>query len=75
VHPPQSSVAVQTPGTQIAQNLYPGLTLMPIDQWKGNGQQIPITWPNLKVQNIPTSWPKFEIKSVQSSPASIPAGK
>jgi hypothetical protein len=75
VHPPPSSVGEQAPGTQIAQNLYPGLTLMPIDGWKSNGQQIPIAWPNLKVQNIPIAWPKVEIKSVESGAATNPAPK
>jgi hypothetical protein len=75
VHPPQSSIGEQAPATQIAQNLYPGLTLLPISEWKGNGQQIPITWPNLNVRNIPTTWPKLEIKSVESGPTAISAGK
>jgi hypothetical protein len=74
MHPPPSSIGEQAPGSQIAQNLYPGLMLMPIDQWKGNGQQIPIAWPDLKVKNIPTVWPKIEIKPVGGA-ATEPAGK
>jgi hypothetical protein len=69
VHPPQSSLGEQPPAAQIAQNLYPGLTLMPISEWKGNGHQVPITWPNLKVQNIPIVWQKLEIKSVENGTA------
>jgi hypothetical protein len=75
VHPPQSSFGEQPPATDVAQNLYPGLTLSPIDEWKGNGNQIPITWPNLKVQNIPTSWSKLEIKPVENVAATKPAWK
>jgi len=74
VHPPQSSLGEQSPGAQIAQNLYPGLALLPINDWKGNAKQIPSKWPNLKVQNIPTAWPKLEIKPVETG-AAKPAGK
>jgi len=75
VHPPQSSLGEQPLATQIAQNLYPGLTMLPINEWKGNAHQIPIEWPNLKVQNIPTAWPKVEIKSVETGAATNPARK
>jgi hypothetical protein len=75
VHPPQSSLGEQSPAVQIAQNLYPGLTLMPINDSKAKLQQIPITFENLKVRNIPTSWPKFEFKSVENGATTDPARK
>lgn len=75
VHPPQSSLGEQAPGTQIAQNLYPGLVLQRIEEPKAKLQQIPITWPNLKVQNIPTTWSKLEIKSAEKVAATKPAEK
>ncbi len=68
VHPPPSSLGEQPQGTQLAQNLYPGLQLLPIDESKAKGQPIPITWPNLKIEQIPIVWPKLEFNPVQSSP-------
>lgn len=75
VHPPQPSLGEQAPGTQIAQNLYPGLVLLPIDESKAKLQQIPITWRNLNVQNIPIVWPRLEIKQVENGAAKKPAEK
>lgn len=49
VHPPPSSLGEQWPGTLLAQNLYPGLQLLPIDESKPKGQPIPTTWPNQKI--------------------------
>jgi hypothetical protein len=50
VHPPQSLIGVQPPGTQIAQNQFPGLKLLPIQ------------WPNLKIEPIPTIWPNLKLE-------------
>jgi hypothetical protein len=70
VHPPQSSLGEQSPGKEIAQNQYPGLTLLPIQSpqpdHKPLGLPIPTTWPNMRVENIPTHWQQDVIK---------PAGK
>lgn len=66
VHPPQSSLGEQPPGTQIAQNLYPGLQMLPIEESKIKSQPLSTTWPSLKVQQIPITWPKCEIKPVES---------
>jgi len=74
VHPPQGSVGVQPPGTQVAQNLYPGLHLMPIEQLKLKGEPIPITFPNAKVEKIPTTWPGYKITAIQTG-TSQPAAK
>ena len=56
VHPPQSSLGVQPPGTLVAQNLYPNLQLLPIDWPKAKIEQIPTQWPNYKLARIPTEW-------------------
>lgn len=69
VHPPQSSLGEQPPGTQIAQNLYPGLQLLPIEKSKEKSQPLSTTWPNLKVQQIPITWPKCEIKPAETGVA------
>jgi hypothetical protein len=45
VHPPQSSLGAQLPGTQIAQNLYPNLQLLLIDS------------PSVALKAIPTELP------------------
>jgi hypothetical protein len=75
LHPPQASLGAQPPGTQIAQNLYPGLLLMPVAESKLKAEPIPTTWPNLKVQQIPIVWPKLEIKQVESEATSTAARK
>lgn len=64
VHPPQWSLGEQPKGTLMAQNLYPGLELLPITKPKGAGGPIPITWPQLKVEQIPTAWPMEKINPV-----------
>jgi hypothetical protein len=69
LHPPQSSLGDQALGTQIAQSLYPGLTLLPIDEWKGKAQQIPIAWPNAQIKNISIVWQKTTIVPAQTTPA------
>ncbi len=69
VRPPQSSLGEQPPGTQLAQNLYPGLQLLPIEESKAKAEPIQITWPNLKVEQIPIVWPKLEIKAMESGAA------
>jgi hypothetical protein len=68
VHPPPSSLGEQSPGALLAQNLYPGLQLLPIDGSKAKGELIPTTWPNLKIEQIPIVWPRLEFNPVQKSP-------
>jgi len=41
VRPPTSSIGVEPPGTPIAQNLYPGLRLLPIEESKAKQAAIP----------------------------------
>jgi hypothetical protein len=67
VHPPPSSIGNQPPGAAVAQNLYPGLQLLPIEKAKGG--PIPNRWPDLKVQQIPIVWPKFEMKPAENGTA------
>jgi hypothetical protein len=71
VHPPQSRIGDQPSGTQIAQNLYPGLTFQRIDGPLGGEQpraskpdRLSTTWRNLEVKRIPTQWPKFKMEPV-----------
>ena len=52
VHPPQSSLGDQPPGTLVAQNLYPNLRMLPID------------WPNAKIEEIPTAWPMLKLEAI-----------
>lgn len=66
VHPPQSSLGEQPPGKLVAQNLYPGLRLLPIEESKARSQPLSTIWPHLKVQQIPITWPKCEITPVES---------
>jgi len=75
VHPATSNVGVQPLGTQVAQNLYPGLLLLPIDELKLKAEPIPAAWPKLKVEQIPIVWPKCAIKPVESGVAGQTAGR
>jgi hypothetical protein len=69
VHPPQTSMGVQPPGTQVAQNLYPGLLLMPIDGSKTKIEPIPTVFPTMKMEKIPTTWTEFKVSPIQSGSA------
>ncbi len=53
-HPAQSRLGDQPPGTQIAQNQFPGLELLPIQWPNARIKPIPTVWPNLKMESIPT---------------------
>jgi hypothetical protein len=54
VHPAQSRLGDQPPGTQIAQNQFPGLELLPIEWPNAKIKPIPTVWPNLKMEPTPT---------------------
>lgn len=75
VHPSQSSLGQQPPTTLMAQNLYPGLQLMPICRPNTGLHSISIVWPNLKAQPTPTTWPKGNILPIETGPTGQPAGK
>lgn len=63
LHPPRAGVGEQAQGTLMAQNLYPGLQLLPIEQSHAV-KAIPMDWPNLKIKSIPTDWPKLTVTPV-----------
>jgi hypothetical protein len=75
VHPPQLSIGEQPPGTQIAETLYPGLQLLPIEESKAKTEPIPTMWPNMKMEQIPIVWPKAELLPIESGSKAQPAGK
>ncbi|MGD0629330.1 MAG: hypothetical protein ABR987_08250 [Terracidiphilus sp.] len=75
VRPPKSGIGQQAPGTLVAQNLYPGLQLLPIDGSKAKVEPIPITWPKMKMENIPTSCPDCNMVLVESGTVTQPARK
>ena len=73
VRPPKSSVGVQPPGTLVAQNIFPGLRLLPIGSAAAL-KPIPTDWPRLKIESIPIAWPKSTLLPIDSgSAASTPA--
>jgi len=65
VHPPQSSLGDRAPGTLVAQNVFPGLRIMPIER-PNLRAQIPTTWPLFELHPIPTDWPKYKLLQVES---------
>ena len=74
LHPSQLRIGVQPPGTQIAQNLYPGLTFQQIDGQQSAEQprpsklnQLSTTWPNMRIKPIPTVWPNLKMEPVDGS--------
>jgi hypothetical protein len=74
-YPPQASLGEQPPGTLVAQNLYPGLQLLPIEESKGKAELLPTTWPTRKIERIPIVWPKGELLPVDSGAKGQAAGK
>jgi hypothetical protein len=69
VHPAKSAIGEQAPGTLVAQNLYPGLQLLPVDGPKARVEPIPITWPKMKMENLPTTCPDCKMVLVGSGTA------
>jgi hypothetical protein len=64
---------VQPPGTLVAQNIFPGLRLLPIGSAAAL-KPIPTDWPRLKIESIPIAWPKSTLLPIDSgSAASTPA--
>jgi hypothetical protein len=68
VHPPQSSIGVQPPGTAVAQNEYPHLQLRPIESANSILQAIPTRWPRFQLEKIPTQWPSFGLGGIPAAP-------
>jgi hypothetical protein len=67
VHPPQSMLGVQPPGTTIAKNEFPNLKFLPIASPGFSSHAIPALWPGFGLYAIPTMWPKFKLSSVQGA--------
>jgi hypothetical protein len=65
LHPEQKCIGVQPPGTLVAQNLYPELTLLPIGS-QANARPLATLWPKLKIEPIPTVWPNLKLASVST---------
>ena len=78
--PSGQNLGMQPPGTQVAQNLFPGLKFQPIDdplcpQQPGASQAEPLstTWPKLEVKRIPTDWPTLRMEPVGELGEAAPA--
>ncbi len=56
-------------GTPVAQNLYPGLRLVPLRA--GRLEPIPTPWPKLKIENIPTQWPEMKIVEIAKTAEAV----
>jgi hypothetical protein len=54
LHPQAKDLGAQPPGTLVAQNQFPGLTLLPIDGKVAVIAPISTTWPQLRLEPIPT---------------------
>lgn len=64
-HPMPGAFAQQQPRVPIAQNLYPGLKLLPTET--ARMEPIPITWPGFKLEPIPTTWPNVRAVPVKAA--------
>ena len=64
LHPTARNLGTMAPGILIAQNQFPGLTLLPIDGAKPV-VPIPGTFPNLKIKPIPIDCSRWQL--LQSS--------
>jgi hypothetical protein len=66
VHPTERSLGTQQPGTLVAQNLYPGLRLLPIGSNESRLGAPPLgtAWPELRIEKISIVWPELKIEPV-----------
>jgi len=69
VHPPQTSIGVQPPGSLVAQNDYPNLRILPIES--SSLKTLPTQWPLLQVKAIPLQWPKCQLDPTNSATLTI----
>lgn len=62
-HPSRKDIGTLPPGTQVAQNLFPGLVFQPIEAPRCAPLAGPLatTWPRLQVEHIPTEWPRLKM--------------
>jgi hypothetical protein len=71
VHPPQSSIGVQPPGTAVAQNEYPHLQVLPIESANSALKAIPTKWPRFQLETIPTQWPRFSLGGIPATSSKL----
>jgi len=57
VHPPATSIGELPPGTQVAQNEYPHLRLLPIESTNSALPETQQTGPAIKLKRFPPQWP------------------
>lgn len=69
VHPPQSSIGVQPPGSLVAQNEYPNLRMLPIEA--SSAKPIPTQWSLLQIKLIPIQWPLCKVGPVDCATLAI----
>ncbi len=62
IHPPKSRMGDEPQGSLVAQNIYPGLRWLPIN----NGKPIPNTWPKAKIEFIPITWPESQLLPIDT---------
>jgi hypothetical protein len=70
-HPSQKDVGAIPPGTQVAQNLFPGLRFQPIEGQPCAPASEPLStiWPLLNVHRIPMDWPNLKMEPVEGTSA------
>jgi hypothetical protein len=77
-HPSQRSLGTLLPGTQVAQNLFPGLTFQPIEDQRCAPASGPLStiWPQLEMKQIPITWQNLKMEPVdglgQAASAAVP---
>lgn len=76
-HPSRKDIGTLPPGTQVAQNLFPGLVFQPIaggQRCAPSGGPLATTWPRLKVEPIPITWPSLKTEPAEVGSALAAAG-
>ncbi len=61
VHPSRSRIGEQPQGSLVAQNIYPGLRLLPIGATASAKLIHPTAWPKFKIEPIPDAWPNSQL--------------
>jgi hypothetical protein len=69
VHPAERNLGTQPPGTLVAQNLYPGLRLLPIGDGKPGAPPQGSAWPELRIEKISIVWPELKREPVSGGVA------
>lgn len=66
LHPSAKDLGAQPPGTQVAQDQFPGLTFQPIDGQQSAPTTGPLStrWPRLDVHRMPTDWQTLKMGTV-----------